>query len=251
MRQDPVGRAGRRKDCDHQGDSGCRKGNGRRSWPLRRRMRTKLARRRAVEGFRAGMGPMRNCWLIARLTRVIFRTAKITCMFPGPFVRAGGEARDVRSPWSRGGSAAADPMLTCDREDGGGLYERIPIPVAAQFAIWCVAARSRVQAFRWRLAISILTIRRIICTNIADSGQQQANLDIGCSPSRCHRMIWRRTGRAVGSIERDPEFKTDRLTSAILEFRSGQCVFLYASRNSALPARTTLRDKENRGREFP
>jgi predicted dehydrogenase len=31
--------------------------------------------------------------------------------------------------------------------------------------------------------------------------------------------------RVIGSIERDPEFKTDRLVSAMLEFPSGQCAF--------------------------
>jgi predicted dehydrogenase len=31
--------------------------------------------------------------------------------------------------------------------------------------------------------------------------------------------------RAFGLLERDPDFKTDRLTSAVLEYPSGQCIF--------------------------
>lgn len=61
--------------------------------------------------------------------------------------------------------------------------------------------------------------------NIAEWGGG-ALMDIGCYPITLSRMMFGEEPiRAVGSMERDPEFKTDRLTSAILEFRSGQCTF--------------------------
>ncbi len=53
-----------------------------------------------------------------------------------------------------------------------------------------------------------------------------ALMDIGCYPITLSRMMFgEEPRRAFGSIDWDPDFKTDRLTSAILEFRSGQCVF--------------------------
>lgn len=53
-----------------------------------------------------------------------------------------------------------------------------------------------------------------------------ALLDIGCYPVTLSRMLFACEPRRVfGSIERDPDFQIDRLTSAILEFPAGQCVF--------------------------
>jgi predicted dehydrogenase len=61
--------------------------------------------------------------------------------------------------------------------------------------------------------------------NVADWGGG-ALMDIGCYPITLSRMIFgEEPERAMGLVERDPKFKTDRLTSAILEFKSGQCVF--------------------------
>ncbi len=61
--------------------------------------------------------------------------------------------------------------------------------------------------------------------NIAEWGGG-ALMDIGCYPITLSRMMFgEEPVRVAGSMERDPKFKTDRLTSAILEFRSGQCVF--------------------------
>lgn len=51
-------------------------------------------------------------------------------------------------------------------------------------------------------------------------------LDIGCYPITTSRFLFGGEPRQVtGLIERDPEFKIDRLTSAILDFPSGQSVF--------------------------
>ncbi len=51
-------------------------------------------------------------------------------------------------------------------------------------------------------------------------------LDIGCYPITTSRFIFGEEPlRVAGVIEIDPDFKTDRLASAILEFPSGQAVF--------------------------
>jgi len=53
-----------------------------------------------------------------------------------------------------------------------------------------------------------------------------ALLDIGCYPVTLSRFVFgEEPTRVLGCIERDPEMKTDRLTSAILEFPSGQATF--------------------------
>jgi predicted dehydrogenase len=51
-------------------------------------------------------------------------------------------------------------------------------------------------------------------------------LDIGCYPITMSRFMYGAEPlRVSGVLERDPEFGTDRLTSAILEFSGGQAVF--------------------------
>jgi predicted dehydrogenase len=51
-------------------------------------------------------------------------------------------------------------------------------------------------------------------------------MDIGCYPITTSRFIFGEEPRRVMSlIERDPEMKTDRLTSALLDFPSGQASF--------------------------
>jgi predicted dehydrogenase len=53
-----------------------------------------------------------------------------------------------------------------------------------------------------------------------------ALLDIGCYPITTSRwMFGTEPRRVVALVERDPDFKVDRLTSAILDFPSGQSVF--------------------------
>jgi predicted dehydrogenase len=51
-------------------------------------------------------------------------------------------------------------------------------------------------------------------------------MDIGCYPITTSRFVFREEpARVMGLIERDPEMKIDRLTSAILDFPSGQSIF--------------------------
>ncbi len=53
-----------------------------------------------------------------------------------------------------------------------------------------------------------------------------ALMDIGCYPITLSRMLFAaEPQRVIGLIERDPEMRIDRLTSAILEYPAGQCVF--------------------------
>jgi predicted dehydrogenase len=51
-------------------------------------------------------------------------------------------------------------------------------------------------------------------------------MDIGCYPITMSRFIFgEEPTRVTGTLERDPDFGTDRLASAILEFPSGQSIF--------------------------
>jgi predicted dehydrogenase len=57
-----------------------------------------------------------------------------------------------------------------------------------------------------------------------------ALLDIGCYPVTLSRFVWGQEPTRVSAlIERDPEMRTDRITSAILEFRSGRSTFTCAT----------------------
>ena len=51
-------------------------------------------------------------------------------------------------------------------------------------------------------------------------------LDIGCYPIKTSRMVFgEEPVRVAATLVRDPDFGTDMLTSAILEYPSGHCVF--------------------------
>jgi predicted dehydrogenase len=51
-------------------------------------------------------------------------------------------------------------------------------------------------------------------------------MDIGCYPITMSRFLFdREPVRVAGVMDRDPEMKVDRLTSAILDFAPGQAVF--------------------------
>jgi predicted dehydrogenase len=63
-----------------------------------------------------------------------------------------------------------------------------------------------------------------IRNSVADGGG--ALLDIGCYPVTLSRFVFGdEPTRVLGLIERDPQMKTDRLTSAILDFPCGQATF--------------------------
>jgi predicted dehydrogenase len=51
-------------------------------------------------------------------------------------------------------------------------------------------------------------------------------MDVGCYPIKMSRMMFgEEPVRIVGTLVRDPQFGTDILTSAVLEFPSGHCIF--------------------------
>ncbi len=61
--------------------------------------------------------------------------------------------------------------------------------------------------------------------NIAEYGGGGL-MDIGCYPIFISRFLFGgEPQRISGSVEYDPVFKTDRLSSGVLEFPTGQCVF--------------------------
>jgi predicted dehydrogenase len=61
--------------------------------------------------------------------------------------------------------------------------------------------------------------------NIPDYGGG-AVMDIGCYPINTSRFIFgEEPRRVIGLVERDPQMKVDRLTSAMLDFPSGQSTF--------------------------
>jgi predicted dehydrogenase len=53
-----------------------------------------------------------------------------------------------------------------------------------------------------------------------------ALMDIGCYPIHASRFVFGpQPERVIGEIDRDPTLRIDRLTSAILDFGSGQAIF--------------------------
>ena len=51
-------------------------------------------------------------------------------------------------------------------------------------------------------------------------------MDIGCYPIQISRFLYEREpARAIAAVERDPDMRTDRLTSGMLDFGSGQAIF--------------------------
>ena len=61
--------------------------------------------------------------------------------------------------------------------------------------------------------------------NVADWGGGGL-MDIGCYPIQISRFLYGAEPlRVTGVLERDPDFGTDRLASAVLEFAAGHCVF--------------------------
>ncbi len=141
-------------------------------------------------------------------------------------------------------AAAAGKHVLCEK----------PIGVSAVEALELIAARDRYavkigEAFmakthpQWLRAKAIVdsgllgNLRLMTCVfsyfnrdanNIRNSLSfgGGAMMDIGCYPATLSRMIFGSEPIQVSAVvERDPDFGTDRLTSAILDYPQGQCVF--------------------------
>ena len=66
-------------------------------------------------------------------------------------------------------------------------------------------------------------------------------MDIGCYLVYTSRLIFgEEPSRVLGLIERDPEMKTDVLTSGIFHFPSGQSVFTCSTQIVLVPAGTNF-----------
>jgi len=79
-----------------------------------------------------------------------------------------------------------------------------------------------------RVVSSFISYFNIDRANIRNSFEHRggALLDIGCYSVTLSRFLFGgEPVRVMGSVERDPEMKTDRLTSAILEFSGGRATF--------------------------
>ncbi len=79
-----------------------------------------------------------------------------------------------------------------------------------------------------RSALGIFSYCNVNPANVRNSLEYAggALMDIGCYPIRMSRFIFgEEPVGALACAELDPSFKTDRLTSAILEFPRGQCIF--------------------------
>ncbi len=146
-------------------------------------------------------------------------------------------------PWSVKAADAGKHVL-CEK----------PLSMSAAEAETLIAARDRAgvkigEAFmvrthpQWLRARELLRegriggLRSILChfsyfnrdpknpRNILEWGGG-AVMDIGCYPINISRLISGEEPRRVCAlVEKDPEFKTDCLTSAMLDFPFGQCVF--------------------------
>ncbi len=150
---------------------------------------------------------------------------------------------DLHVPWSVKAAAAGKHVL-CEK----------PVGLTAAEAEQLIAARDKYgvkigEAFmarthpQWLRAKEIVDsgaigdLRLMTCTfsyfnrdaaNIRNNAAMGggALMDIGCYPVTLSRMIFGSEPlRVVSSVERDPDFGTDRLTSAILDYPQGQCVF--------------------------
>lgn len=65
--------------------------------------------------------------------------------------------------------------------------------------------------------------------NMADIGGG-ALMDVGCYPITLSRMLYgEEPRRVIGTIDRDPNFKTDRRTTVLMEYPSGHCTFTCAT----------------------
>lgn len=76
--------------------------------------------------------------------------------------------------------------------------------------------------------------------------------DIGCYPINTSRLLFdEKPTKVVASLIRDPEFDVDILTSAILEFPSGQAVFTSATQMAPFQRMTAFGTKKQLEIEIP
>ncbi|HLK69219.1 MAG TPA: Gfo/Idh/MocA family oxidoreductase [Bryobacteraceae bacterium] len=146
------------------------------------------------------------------------------------------------------------PLSIRAAEAGKHVLCEKPIALNAVEALELIAARDRTgviigEAFmvqthpQWNRTIEIVRSGRIgelrfamgsfgyfnrVAENIRNIAAYGGGglMDIGCYPIKTTRMVFGEEPiRVCGTLHRDPEFGTDILASAVLEYPSGQCIF--------------------------
>ena len=127
------------------------------------------------------------------------------------------------------GVSAADAEKLIAARDGAGVKIEEAFMVRTH-PRW-VRTRELVRSGRigeLRVVSSFISYFNLDKANIRNSYERRggALLDIGCYSVTLSRFLFGgEPVRVMGSVERDPEMKTDRLTSAILEFPGGRATF--------------------------
>ena len=111
------------------------------------------------------------------------------------------------------------------RQDRGSLHGAHASPVGADSAQCIAEGRDRALCVAVQSFFSYTNVNPANIRNIPEFGGG-ALMDIGCYPIHISRLVFGEEPlRVMGTINRDPQMKTDRLTSVILEFPSGQSTF--------------------------
>jgi predicted dehydrogenase len=146
-------------------------------------------------------------------------------------------------PWSIRAAEAGKHVL-CEKPIGMNVRETLELMAARDRTGVTIGEAFMVQVHpQWERAVELVRGGRIGAVramagsfgyfntkpenirNIAEYGGG-ALMDIGCYPIKTSRMIFGEEPRRVSAtMVRDGAFGTDILTSAILDFPSGQCVF--------------------------
>ena len=143
-------------------------------------------------------------------------------------IRAAGRGKHVlcEKPLSRN-TAEARRLLEARDEYNVKIGEAFMVRTHPQWIRTQELVRSgRIGKLRYAFGLfSYFNVDPADSNNIVEHGGG-ALLDVGCYPIKTSRFVFGdEPVRVFACIERDPSFKTDRLTSAILEFPTGQAIF--------------------------
>ena len=146
-------------------------------------------------------------------------------------------------PWSIRAAEAGKHVL-CEKPIGMGAAETRELMAARDRAGVTMGEAFMVNAHpQWVRVVELVrgghigTLRGAVCSygyfkldrenirNIREYGGGGL-MDVGCYPIHVSRLVFGEEPRRVAAaIVRDPDFGTDILTSAILEYPSGHCIF--------------------------
>jgi predicted dehydrogenase len=170
--------------------------------------------------------PTRNCWPIPK-SRPSTTRCPITCTCPGRCAAAeAGKHVLCEKPLALD-AAEARELLEAQARTGVKIGEAFMVRTHPQW----LRARELVRAGRigeLRAIMGFFSYFNRDPANIRNvlAWGGGALFDIGCYPINTSRFIFGEEPRRVMALlERDPDMQTDRLTSAMLDFPSGQAVF--------------------------